>query len=82
MAMISDSLNKLKEVFLIEQIRLDPSENESARAVRYEPEGWVSTEQEAQGIVNKGGTFRKSDCWAIIGKMPEFRYKKLTKCTM
>lgn len=69
----------MTEIFLIQQIWIDPMENEVCGAVGYAPIGWVNTEKEAKDIVNKGKTYTKSDCWAIRRPMPEFIYKKLVK---
>jgi len=74
----------MNEIFLIQRIWIDSLENQSSNAVGYEPIGWLPTEKEAQDFVSKGRMFTRADCWAIgyvEKEMPQFTYKKLTKCT-
>lgn len=67
----------MEQVYLIEQIQIDPTKNLACNAVGYKSVGWVSTQQEAMKLCTKGKTYTKSDCWAIHEPLPEFKYREL-----
>lgn len=67
----------MEKVYLIDQIQIDPEKNLACNAVAYKSIGWVSTQQEAMKICAKSKTYTKSDCWAIIEPLPEFKYREL-----
>lgn len=63
------------ERYIIEKIWLDPFENSSSNAVGYDVIGFVETPDEAEEVCAEGRDYDVNDCWAIRGKMPEYRYK-------
>lgn len=65
------------EIYLIEKIWIDPTAKEFSLAQGYATHTFRFTEWEAQSVCAKGKTYTSDDCWAVFGKMPEYRYKKI-----
>lgn len=65
------------EVFLIEELWMDIDFGK----IGYSPKGWVKTEEEAEKVISKGKGYTRDDCYLINGIIPQYRYRKLTKCT-
>lgn len=69
----------LNEVYLIEEIWINPLNNDVSSAVGYGPHGFVYPESIAQKICNEGRKYTKKDCWAINDTLPQFRYELFSK---
>jgi len=64
-------------IYLIEKIWTAPMENEVDNAVGYKPFGYADSEDEARRFCENGRMYTKSDCWAIFGEEPEYRYLQI-----
>ena len=63
-------------VYVIEELLLSPDENSIAH--RYNPCGYVDTEEKAADFCSKGKIYTSKDCWSLrLGPLPQYRYKKL-----
>ncbi len=72
----------MNEIYLIFELILDSSENESSRALTYEPVGFVETQEEAQQIIDESPMYSKKDCWAIMdGSRSKYSYQLVPKIT-
>ena len=72
-----------KGIYVIEELMLDPMENEPSAATYYKVVGYKSTRKEAVLFCRNGEVYTKKDCWAIIWPRRQYRYKFLEegKCT-
>jgi hypothetical protein len=67
----------MTDLFLIEQIHIDPMENSLHAALGYSAYAFVTDEKDAAAFCARGKVFTSKDCWAIHGELPEFKYKRL-----
>lgn len=72
------------DIFVIQSLRLDPTENDSDKALTYETLGYVESEPRAKEICSKAGYADPKDCWAVAlelklkGKLtPNKKYEKV-----
>lgn len=66
--------NQSDGIFLIEQLWLDPMENEVGSAFGYNSIGYVASEIEAINLVSDCKMYTSDDCWAIYHPLPKYRY--------
>jgi len=71
-------------IYVIEQIWVDSMENDTERALGYNPIGFVLEEQKAIDFCSKGRDYTSEDCWAIgiqkkDEKLPEYRYNTIKR---
>ena len=69
----------MKEVFVIEKLSIYSGENHPLKAYKYYPIYFVSTEEEAENIVERAGEVDRNSCWAFDDNMPVCKYYKLRK---
>jgi hypothetical protein len=51
-------------IWVIEKLWTDSFENQSSAASGYSPEGYCSSEEEADALIKEAGEY-KGDCWSL-----------------
>lgn len=65
-------------VYLIEELCIDPMENDIDKAMFYEVVGYAEDENKAQDYIIRGG-FIKSGGWPFKGEKPRYRCRTIRR---
>lgn len=63
------------EIYIIEKLWYDPTENRSAYS--YRAYTWRGNKESAESFVTEGGNTPKDKCWAFTSDMPNYRVSRL-----
>jgi hypothetical protein len=64
-------------IYLIEELVLDPYENECSAAAYYKPIGYKLNKKEADEYIINGGKYKKDDCWALWREENKYKLMEL-----
>ena len=71
--------NNNNKIYLIEKLCLNPMENIVHQALIKTVEGYTTSVEDAERIVNEGRTFDVNDCWALKKDTPEYSYTEIQR---